>query len=373
MVGGLARLAQRHRGRADGQLRAEVRLSPDANRLGPPATATQLEALASLHPRPHADLIDLHRTVGAVTLPDVGNGYFVHHAELVVAHAHEGEPHRPDRPLTRVHCLNDLLPDSPLDSTLAPSGSAPAQRDPAVRTGAGLGNPQRLGEIAVTLPTSSAPDPVGSQPSGPAAPTPRAGVRQAMPALLREVGIPYLTYLGLHSMGWSNLAALVASAVVSGVLVVLGMVREHRIGGLGLVVLITLILSIVVTLITGDARVALARDAVVTGGLGLAFLGSVLIGKPLMFHLLRTMAADAGFSRRWDESADFRWTLRVVSLVWGVGLLLDAAARVVLALTLPVATAATAISGLTLVTVVVLLSWMLWFLRQRSRTQLAAA
>ncbi len=205
----------------------------------------------------------------------------------------------------------------------------------------------------------------------PSATTPGSAMRRVVPLLVRDVGVPYVAYLALHSAGWSNVAALAAGAAVFAALVVLGMARERRPNALGLVVFATLILAIVVTLITGNARVALARDAVVAGGLGAVFLGSLLVGKPLMYHLAQAMSPDTRLAARWAGSAGFRSTMRVVSLVWGLGLLADAGIRVGLALSLPVPAAATAISALTFVTVLGLVAWMLWYVRRRPGTELA--
>jgi len=50
---------------------------PGRNRLGPPAAEQALASLQAIVPRPAADLIDFYRCIGQVSLPDVGNGYFI--------------------------------------------------------------------------------------------------------------------------------------------------------------------------------------------------------------------------------------------------------------------------------------------------------
>jgi hypothetical protein len=67
---------------------------PGLNQLGPPAADQALASLQAIVPRPAADLIDFYRRIGQVSLPDVGNGYFIHPADLVARQATAGEPGR---------------------------------------------------------------------------------------------------------------------------------------------------------------------------------------------------------------------------------------------------------------------------------------
>lgn len=200
----------------------------------------------------------------------------------------------------------------------------------------------------------------------------RTGLQTVLPGLLRDAVGPYVVYLVLHAAGWSSLRALVAGAVVSAVLVALDLARSRRFNALSAVVLLALLLAIAVTAITGDARVALARDAVITAGLGVAFLLSLAGDRPLMFHLMRSVSAGTGpdgasaFEDRVRRSARLGASLRVVTAVWGAGLLVDAGLRLLLAMTLPVSTAATAVTILTVATVLVLLSWMQRYLRSHA-------
>ena len=77
------------------------------------------------------------------------------------------------------------------------------------------------------------------------------------------------------------------------------------------------------------------REKLVTGVIGLAFVGSALIGKPLIFELARaTMrrrsAGEAEEFEALQVYAGFRRTMMVMTWVWGLGLLADVAVGVVL-------------------------------------------
>jgi len=67
---------------------------PGMNQLGPPAAEQALASLQAIVPRPAADLIDFYRCIGQVSLPDIGNGYFIHPADLVARPAADGQPRR---------------------------------------------------------------------------------------------------------------------------------------------------------------------------------------------------------------------------------------------------------------------------------------
>ena len=67
---------------------------PGRNQLGPPAAEQALASLQAIVPRPAADLIDFYRCIGQVSLPDIGNGYFIHPADLVARQAADAQPRR---------------------------------------------------------------------------------------------------------------------------------------------------------------------------------------------------------------------------------------------------------------------------------------
>jgi hypothetical protein len=191
--------------------------------------------------------------------------------------------------------------------------------------------------------------------------------------VVRDVLLPYLVYLALHAAGLSNVLALAAGATVAALILVADAARNRRMNALTTIVLLTLILSVVVSLISGNARVTLARDCLITGGLGVIFLGSLTRRRPLLFHLLAPLAAPrlaggpAAFQSRFEASADLRSALRVTTAVWGAVLLADAALRLAAVLLLPTTDAATAATVLTIATVLVLVGWLRFYLPRRLR------
>lgn len=100
-------------------------------------------------------------------------------------------------------------------------------------------------------------------------------------------------------------------------------------------------LSLLAMLGGGGARFLQLREKLVTGMIGLVFLGSALIGKPLVYELARASMRrksenEAQQFEALQAHAGFRRTMTVMTLVWGVGLLTDVAISVVLVFALSI-------------------------------------
>jgi hypothetical protein len=92
-------------------------------------------------------------------------------------------------------------------------------------------------------------------------------------------------------------------------------------------------------MLTADPRLLLARESYPTGVVGFWTVGTLLARRPLLFGVTtRFMSEDSAraWEHDWAHSPRSRRTLRVMTAAWGVAFLLDAAARVVMAYTLPV-------------------------------------
>jgi hypothetical protein len=117
--------------------------------------------------------------------------------------------------------------------------------------------------------------------------------------------------------------------------------RHRRLDALSVLVVAGIALSLLAMIGGGGAQFLQLREKLVTGVIGLAFLGSAAIGKPLVYELAR-----AGMRRKSEGEAEqfaamqvhagFRRTMTVMTLVWGLGLVADAALSGVLVFTLSV-------------------------------------
>jgi hypothetical protein len=77
-----------------GAFRQRFGFEPGTNAVGPPAAREAVASLAALRPAPAHDLLIFYENIGEVSLPDVGNGYFIHSPRLVIQQAQAGEPRR---------------------------------------------------------------------------------------------------------------------------------------------------------------------------------------------------------------------------------------------------------------------------------------
>ena len=117
--------------------------------------------------------------------------------------------------------------------------------------------------------------------------------------------------------------------------------RHRRLDALSVLVVSGIALSLLAMLGGGGARFLQLREKLVTGVIGLAFLGSALIGKPLIYKLARARMRrkSEGEAQQFEAlqvHAGFRRTMTVMTLVWGLGLLADVAVSVVLVFVLTI-------------------------------------
>jgi hypothetical protein len=117
--------------------------------------------------------------------------------------------------------------------------------------------------------------------------------------------------------------------------------RHRRVDALSVLVVSGIALSLLAMLGGGGARFLQLREKLVTGVIGLVFLGSALIGKPLTYELARASMrrkseSEARQFEMLQAHAGFRRTMTIMTVVWGMGLLADVAISVVLVFTLSI-------------------------------------
>lgn len=169
----------------------------------------------------------------------------------------------------------------------------------------------------------------------------------ALRPLAVDIAVPLGAYYLAHSVaGLSLITSLTLSSVVPLVRTVFGLLRERSVNGLAALMLVVNVAGIALSAVAGDPRLMIAKDGAVSSVIGLTILVSAMRGRPLMSAGLKPFLTrgDAGLIARWEEltegSAAFRRAERAFSAVWGIALVSECVARIVLAYTLPVATMA---------------------------------
>lgn len=163
---------------------------------------------------------------------------------------------------------------------------------------------------------------------------------RALPEIFANFLAPYLVYEGLDAR-YGDTGAMIASAMPPLAWSVYELVRTRRVDAISLTIVASILLTVGATAMGGSARLIQIRDALVTGVIGLAFLASLLVLKrPLIFYLARAAMARgedgiAAYETIWEQPG-VPAVFRCLSLVWGLGLVVQTATMCTLAWIWPV-------------------------------------
>ncbi len=151
---------------------------------------------------------------------------------------------------------------------------------------------------------------------------------------------PWLCYrLAKPHIG--EIHAIMASAIPPMVWSLVQFARSRKIDAISVMVLGGIALSLAGFALGGSPKLLLMRESLITGLIGLAFIGSALIGKPLMFVLAhasmkRQSAEDSAALAGLADNPLFHRMMTVMTIVWGIGFVAETAARATLVFMLPV-------------------------------------
>ncbi|MCX4166052.1 MULTISPECIES: VC0807 family protein [Paraburkholderia] len=191
--------------------------------------------------------------------------------------------------------------------------------------------------------------------------------------------LPWVAYRAALPV-WGPVGALYASAVPPIVWSVIQFARSRRVDALSALVLLGIVLSLLMMALGGSPRLLLIRESLVTGAIGAVFLLSLMFTKPAIFYLARATVArerengDADFEAGWHKWPKMRASIRLMTWIWGIGLVGECALRCWLVwqwsveryLVVSPVIGYGIFGGLTL--------WTMWYARQmRQRARLAAA
>jgi hypothetical protein len=161
----------------------------------------------------------------------------------------------------------------------------------------------------------------------------RNGVHILIEALINFI-MPFTIYSFAHAP-LGEVRALLASSAPPIIWSVVEFVRHHRVDALSLLVMSGIGLSLLAMIGGGGVKFLQLREKLVTGVIGLAFVGSAVVGKPLIYELARATkrrksASEVEEFEALQAYAGFRRTMVVMTWVWGLGLLADVAVSVAL-------------------------------------------
>jgi len=206
---------------------------------------------------------------------------------------------------------------------------------------------------------------------------------EALLRFAREVAInialPFAIYRLTHDR-FGDVNALIASSAPPILWSIAEFIRHRRIDALSLLVLFGIALSLLVYLWGGSVRVLQLRERLVTIIVALVFLGSAAIGRPLMYELVRAFLARTNSPdlERVEAARDntmFKRGMTIMTLVWGFGLLADAALSILLVFVLSISVYLVVNPILGYVSIGSLTLWNVWYgrrLRRRGEARQAA-
>lgn len=154
------------------------------------------------------------------------------------------------------------------------------------------------------------------------------------PIVVFDTAGPLIIYTVLRAQGASTVGSLVISGVFPAAGVLYSVRRARRLDVIGTLVLIGIAVGTTLGLVSGNARLVLLESSVPTSLFGVACLGSLLTARPLMYRFAIEFIgpetpAGRDFASRWRYPG-FRRPFKVMTIVWGVAFLVEAAFRVII-------------------------------------------
>jgi hypothetical protein len=198
--------------------------------------------------------------------------------------------------------------------------------------------------------------------------------------VLVNIALPFLIY-SLMAPRFGDAKALMASSAPPIMWSIIEFARHRRVDALSLLVLSGIGLSLLAFIGSGSVKVLQLREKLVTIIIGVVFLGSAAIGRPLMYELIRAFLArgndpDLARVESLRDNSGFRRTMTIMTVVWGIGLLADAAISIALVYVLPIKTYLVVNPILGNATIGSLTLWNIWYgarVRRRGRAAAASA
>src|SRR5580658_5056008 len=149
-----------------------------------------------------------------------------------------------------------------------------------------------------------------------------------------DVGGPLVLYQLLRSAGHSAVISLVLSGIFPAIGVAIKFARSRRVDAIGVLVLAGIAVGTLVGLLSGNARLVLIEGSVPTAVFGVLCLASLWSSRPLMYRFaIEFMGEDSPRGREFEslwQYQEFRRVFGVITIVWGVGYLAEAGARVLI-------------------------------------------
>ena len=170
-------------------------------------------------------------------------------------------------------------------------------------------------------------------------------VREHLPSLVFGAALPIGIYFVVRSHVRTDTAGLLIAGCFSAGWILFQFVRQRKVDVVGVIVLTGFAVGVVSsTLLGGNSYVLKVRDAFFTALFGVACIVTIFThDRPALFYVGRSLSAGTDPVKvsaydRLHEAPIGRHAFRVLSVVWGIGLVVEASMRLTLADIVPTGT-----------------------------------
>jgi hypothetical protein len=163
-------------------------------------------------------------------------------------------------------------------------------------------------------------------------------VKELLPSLVFGAAVPIAVYFAVRPHVSTDAEGLIIAGSVSVAWILVQFVRNRHVDFVGAVVLLGFVIGVVSsTLLGGNSYMLKVRDAFFTALFGIACIVTIYThDRPALFYVGRYLSAgnDPTKLAAYNELHEIptaRRVFRVLSVVWGIGLVIEASARMTLA------------------------------------------
>ncbi|GHO86299.1 VC0807 family protein [Dictyobacter formicarum] len=196
----------------------------------------------------------------------------------------------------------------------------------------------------------------------------KALLLKALPAMLINTIAPFVVY-NIASSHMSTVNALLLASGAPLIMSVVELIRKRHIDVMALLIVLGFVLSAAAAFLFNSPTLLLLQSTIVSALFGLIFLASLLLSRPLLFYVIRSMTCHtdqqriANFNADW-EFAQARFFYRAMTGFWGCLMIAHLGIQIVLVLTLPVASVLAIGSILNLVIILCGAGWSMYYTRK---------
>jgi intracellular septation protein A len=155
--------------------------------------------------------------------------------------------------------------------------------------------------------------------------------------LFLEIALPLILYFTLKGP-LGELYATIISSIPNLLSTVWTIVIKRRFEPLPMILIFTFFIGLGLSLGYNDSRLKQIQGPIVTLGIGITFLTTLSLSKPFIYYLSRPWITKNDlekikeFDLKW-QNLEFRNTMKLVSIVWGTGFIIQAIVNLILVYT----------------------------------------